>query len=85
MYIFGGFKGGERTNEVLIYRFEDNKWSSNHEIKYNAGIGDDEYEQPCLRSGHSACIYGTDMYIFGGRDQWNHKLNDLWKLNLETL
>ena len=25
------------------------------------------------------------MYVFGGRDQDNTKLNDTWKLNLETL
>ena len=24
MYVFGGFKQGERTNEVLIYHFEYN-------------------------------------------------------------
>jgi len=32
MYVFGGFKNGERTNEVLIYHFQYNQWSSNHEL-----------------------------------------------------
>jgi N-acetylneuraminic acid mutarotase len=39
---------------------------------------------PSPRSGHTACIYENAMYIFGGKDDDNNKLNDLWKLDLNT-
>jgi N-acetylneuraminic acid mutarotase len=45
-----------------------------------------EYDKvPCPRNGHSACIYGNFMYIFGGRSNDNVKLNDTWKINLSSL
>ena len=40
---------------------------------------------PCPRNGHSACVYGNFMYIFGGRSNDNVKLNDTWKINLSSL
>ena len=83
MYVFGGFKNGGRTNEVLIYHFEYNQWSSNHEIVQKQGVNISTYLQPEARSDHSAVVYNNEMYVFGGRN--TKKLSDLWKLNLETL
>jgi len=40
---------------------------------------------PTPRSGHSSCIFENNMYVFGGKDDDNNKLNDLWKLDLTTL
>ena len=39
---------------------------------------------PVPRSGHSACIFENSMYIFGGKDSDNNKLNDLWRLDINT-
>jgi len=39
---------------------------------------------PKPRSKHSSVIYKNGMYVFGGKDQENNKLNDLWRLDLET-
>lgn len=44
---------------------------------------------PCPRAGHSASIRiderkGDCMYIFGGKDDENNKLDDLWKFNFST-
>lgn len=40
--------------------------------------------QPVPRSKHSAVVYNDSMYIFGGKDDDNNKLNDFWKLDLST-
>jgi hypothetical protein len=74
MYIFGGFIAGERTNQLIIYSFDEPCWSR---VKPKG-------PQPSPRNGHSACIYKSFMYIFGGRDDDNNKLNDMWKFNIET-
>ena len=34
---------------------------------------------PEPRSGHSAVTYRTFMYIFGGKNNEDEKLNDLWQ------
>jgi hypothetical protein len=33
---------------------------------------------PPPRAGHSAIVYGDSMILFGGKDDENNKLNDLW-------
>ena len=51
-------------------------------------------EQPVGRFAHTAAIFGSDMYIFGGIYNANEKyfislfsqnLNDIWKINLEKV
>lgn len=39
---------------------------------------------PSMRAGHTATTYGDSMFIFGGKDQDNNKLNDLWEFNFST-
>ena len=36
-------------------------------------------EAPCPRAGHSSVLYRDNLYVFGGKDNDNSKLNDLWK------
>lgn len=74
MYIFGGFIAGERTNQLIVYTFNGNKsgWAR---IKTKG-------PSPSARNGHSACIYNNCMYVFGGRDGENRKLNDLWRYDI---
>jgi N-acetylneuraminic acid mutarotase len=80
MIIFGGFSFGQRTNDVYAYNFNTNKWTW---MAYEGKVA------PCPRAGHSAVIKidqtsGDCMYIFGGKDDDNNKLNDTWKFNLKT-
>ena len=77
MIVFGGFVAGERCNQFIIYSFKRSNWQV---ITYQEG-----QKVPCPRNGHSACIYGNFMYIFGGRANDNVKLNDTWKINLSSL
>ena len=37
-----------------------------------------------VRFSHSACIYGSDMYVFGGCTPTSTTFNDLWKIDLKT-
>lgn len=74
MVIFGGFSDGSRTNETIKYTFQDNKWS-------NILVPDGQ-PKPVARSGHSAVIFENGMYVFGGKNDDNNKLNDLWRLDL---
>lgn len=80
MVIFGGFTFGQRTNDIYAYNFRANEWTK---IDY---VGD---EVPEPRAGHSAVIKydnanGDCMFIFGGKDDDNNKLNDTWKFNFKT-
>jgi len=76
MVVFGGFANGVRVNDIIKFSFADLKWSKVEisEIR----------DQPCSRSGHSAVVYHNAMYVFGGKDGDNNKLNDLWRLDFST-
>lgn len=74
MVIFGGFCDGYRTNEIVKYHFTDNRWSTVQTVD----------PKPISRSGHSAIIFNSSMYVFGGKDEDNNKLNDLWSLDLSN-
>lgn len=36
------------------------------------------------RASHSASIYGDKMYVFGGQDDDNNKLGDLWEFDMAS-
>lgn len=81
MVVFGGFNFGTRTNSIHLYNFKQNEWEM---------VQVQSTKNPCPRVGHSAVIRydgegGDCMYIFGGKDDENNKLNDVWKFNFDTL
>lgn len=76
MYIFGGFDGGDRHHQTYKFNFKTGEW---HLVQH-----DGDGTHPTARSGHSACANETHMYVFGGRDNDDNRLNDLWRLNLEN-
>ncbi len=39
---------------------------------------------PCTRAGHSAVVYGDSMIVFGGKNEYNTKLNDIWVFNFSN-
>lgn len=75
MYVYGGFASKGPTSQILKYSFGDNKWE---EVKVK-GIS------PPSRAGHSSAISGQFMWIFGGKDVENNKLNDLWQFDFKSL
>ncbi len=75
MVIFGGFvEGGERTNDIWLYHIPENRW----EKVIPKGVA-----APKPRAGHSASVIGSQMIIFGGRDEDNERLNDLWSFSFD--
>jgi N-acetylneuraminic acid mutarotase len=75
MVIYGGFIDGERTSNIHRYYFKENKWEEVNVL----GKG-----RPVPRAGHSAIMHGDSMVIFGGRDEFNNKLNDIWLFNFSS-
>jgi len=75
LILFGGSltKGGF-TNDLWVYSIENEEWKK---IESTA-------LQPIPRSGHSACLLGSDMYVFGGLTDDNKRLNDLWICHLSN-
>lgn len=84
MYIFGGFVNGERDNQIFYFDFTTSRWS-------RINLSDDD-AKPCARAGHTTLLQAMVednketpyMYLFGGKDIENDKLNDLWRFNLIT-
>jgi len=58
MFVFGGYNGKRRLNDIHMFNSESKQWSVPH-VK---GIG------PTPRSYHCACVIDKRMYIFGGYD-----------------
>ena len=64
------------THSFILYdlrcrlSFSDLRWEK---MRY---VGKDA---PCPRAGHSSVLYRDNLYVFGGKDNDNIKLNDLWK------
>jgi hypothetical protein len=73
--IFGGFVDGTRTNECYICTKQNNTlhWKQ---------VGANSPEAPCIRASHSAAVFNGKMYIFGGQDDENNKLKDLWEFDI---
>ena len=75
--IFGGFVNGSRTNECWLATKQGSQLIWEQLAKDNANA-------PCPRASHSAAVYDEKMYIFGGQDDENNKLNDLWEFDINT-
>jgi N-acetylneuraminic acid mutarotase len=73
MIIFGGFVEGELVNSTFKFNFKTSEWKLVTSLVL-----------PSSRAGHSAIVHQSYMYVFGGKDESNQKLNDLWRLDLNT-
>jgi hypothetical protein len=75
--IFGGFVQGSRVNECFIGTKTGNQlvWKQ---------VGQNSPQQPCVRASHSSSVFNNKLYIFGGQDDENNKLNDLWEFDIES-
>lgn len=76
MYIFGGFVKGTRTNSVYAYNYASKIWTNL--------INDNAREGPSQRAASSIVIYNNALYVFGGHDEDNEKVSDLWKFDIGT-
>jgi hypothetical protein len=77
---FGGYVNGSRSNEVIMFKHEGN--SFNCEVVH--GGENDESEGPVARAGTAMCVsHDKQLYMFGGQEDDNRKLCDIWSFNCE--
>ena len=70
LFVFGGQDDdNNKLGDLWCYDMSKCGWS---QIKCNEG----DY-WPCPRSGHSAVVWNSKMYIFGGIYELTKELNDL--------
>lgn len=77
--VFGGFVNGSRVNEVL--RFMPSSVAVNGEL---LAEGTTHSSAPVQRASHSAAIHNDKLYVFGGQDDDNNKLGDLWEFDINA-
>ena len=68
LYVFGGYDGKNRFNDLYEYRISDNQWQRLEPT----GL------RPTPRFGHSAAVCGRSFYVFGGWDG-HDTLDDLYE------
>jgi hypothetical protein len=75
--VFGGFVEGSRVNECYVATKKGDilEWKQ---------IGEKSPTKPCSRASHSTVVFNNKCYIYGGHDDDNNKLNDIWELDLQT-
>ena len=61
----------EKSDTMYIYNFQKKNWKKL--------VSEDP--KPCARSGHSATMFLHWMYVFGGSNNANQKLNDMWRFD----
>ncbi|KAL9596820.1 MAG: hypothetical protein Q9219_005534 [cf. Caloplaca sp. 3 TL-2023] len=92
-YIFGGEEspGKLADNNIHIIRLPAKEPSNVGEPEYKCvpSLGEeDDKKVPGSRTGHTACALGHRIYIYGGRDQDQHPLEEdgrVWVFDTETL
>jgi N-acetylneuraminic acid mutarotase len=73
VYIFAGFSVRDNvlTDSIIRFSPETNEW------EYIDVAG----KVPPKRKGHAAAAVKNNMYIFGGVDESDKLLNDMWRFN----
>lgn len=74
--VFGGFVNGSRVNEML--KFMPSTVSVNGESLTEGCTS----EGPCVRASASSATYNDKVYVFGGQDDDNNKMDDLWEFDI---
>lgn len=75
--IFGGFVNGSRVNELAKFTMANSQTITSNTVMENTS------DANCLkaRASHSAASYNDKFYVFGGQDDDNNKLDDLWEFD----
>lgn len=77
LYTFGGQEDeNNKLDDLWCFDMVSQKWSQ-------IESGADEWK-PVARSGHTSCVWGEKMYIFGGIFELTKELNDLAAFDFTT-
>lgn len=75
IYLFGGTDEITKSSDIYEFNLEIKTWRKVEILKKIS---------PSARSGHSTCIYGNKMIIFGGFDSASTSCNDIYSFHLEN-
>jgi hypothetical protein len=70
MYVLGGFDGG--TFSASVHKFDSAQ-----------GIWSEVAPMPHTRVAHSACVFGSDIYVFGGCNDRFRSVDNVYKYDTE--
>lgn len=77
LYVFGGQDDdNNKLGDLWCYDFTQSSWNKHETAK-------DEFV-PGARSGHTACVFGNKMFIFGGILELTKELNDTIVFDFNT-
>lgn len=74
----------ELDNDEIDRKIEEVKKNMNEYDVITDTIMEGWINVPRPRTNHTAVYYKHGMYIFGGSDESNNKLNDLWKFDFQN-
>lgn len=87
-YIFGGFVKGKRMNDLHKYTYDTRKWTCMWEYyeidEFSKSAKQKQKSCPCPRSGQAMTYHEEKLYLFGGRNDYNDKLNDTWIFDISS-
>jgi len=75
--VFGGFVNGSRVNEICKFNAPSNQTIEGSVCETTQGA--DQCPKP--RASSSSAYHNGKLYIFGGQDDDNNKLDDLWEFD----
>jgi len=76
IYLFGGIGAEQSFNDL---------WSTDAEATKKWQACTQKGDIPTPRSSMASAFYGVNFYVFGGQDQQGRKLDDFYRLDLETM
>ena len=78
--VYGGFVNGSRTNELAKFTMANSQTIQAQMLQENTVR--DGY--PIPRASQCSAVYGDKFYVFGGQDDDNNKLDDMWEYDLTS-
>ena len=78
--VYGGFVSGSRTNELAKFTMANSQTIQAQMLQENSTGG----ACPVPRASQCSAVYGDKFYIFGGQDDDNNKLDDMWEYDLTS-
>ena len=75
--VFGGFVNGSRVNEVASFEMINSQTLSSKCLVAN----EESAVAPLARASLSGVCYNEKLYVFGGQDDDNNKMGDMWEFD----
>ncbi|KAL6946855.1 hypothetical protein ACO0QE_001707 [Hanseniaspora vineae] len=82
LWVFGGDTAQGLLNQVFVYDPFKNDWTV---VQTQPAHKQVDAEMPPPMQEHACSVYKDLMCVFGGKDENDIYLNDLWILNMKTL